>query len=379
MDFAFNLEEERLKEQVRRLAQQKLAPLAPEVDESEDLSWEVVRLLSQEGLFGYVVPQDYGGKGIRVINLCIIREELSRVCVQADTDFAMSGLGAYPIIFAGSEELKKKFLPPLATGEKLGSFALTEPEAGSDVANIKTQAKLDGDFYILNGVKRFISQAGVAHIYSVFVKTDPQLGSKGISAFVVEEGTPGFSSQKMKLMAAHVIGDLMFNDCRLPKTNMLGKPGEGMRVALSTLDVFRTTVGAAVVGIAQAAFEEALNYAQRRIAFGQPIAQFQATQFKLADIATELQAARLLVYWAAWLKDQGGERVIKEASMAKLFATEVANRIVDEALQIHGGAGVVKGVPIERLFREVRATRIYEGTSEIQRLTIARQLLREEK
>jgi len=379
MDFAFNLEEVRLKEQVRRLAQQKLAPLAPEVDESEDLSWEVVSLLSQEGLFGYVVPQEYGGKGIRVINLCIIREELSRVCVQADTDFAMSGLGAYPIIFAGSEELKKKFLPPLATGEKLGSFALTEPEAGSDVANIKTQAKLDGEFYVLNGFMRFFSQAGVAHIYSVFVKTDPQLGSKGISAFVVEEGTPGFSSQKMKLMAAHVIGDLMFNDCRLPKTNMLGKPGEGMRVALSTLDVFRTTVGAAVVGIAQAAFEEALNYAQRRIAFGQPIAQFQATQFKLADIATELQAARLLVYWAAWLKDQGGERVIKEASMAKLFATEVANRIVDEALQIHGGAGVVKGVPIERLFREVRATRIYEGTSEIQRLTIARQLLREEK
>lgn len=379
MDFRFSHEEERLKEKIRKLAQEKLVPLAPHVDESDELSWEVVKILSEEGVFGYVVPEDYGGKGVKVINLCIIREELSRVCVQADTDFAMSGLCAYPIIISGSEEIKKKFLPPLATGEKLGSYALTEPDAGSDVASIKTIALLDGDFYILKGVKRFISQAGVAHIYSVFAKTDPQLGGKGISAFVVEADAPNFYSRKMKLMAAHIIGELFFDDCRIPKINILGKPGEGMKIALSTLDVYRTTVGAAVIGMAQTAFEEALEYAKRRVAFGQPLAQFQAIQFKLADMATELQAARLLVYWAAWLKDKGEERVIKEASMAKLFATEVANRIVDEALQIHGGLGVVKGVPIERLFREIRAPRIYEGTSEIQRLTIARQLLKEGK
>jgi alkylation response protein AidB-like acyl-CoA dehydrogenase len=378
MDFSFTPEEESLKNRVRRLADERLAPLAPEVDESDELSQEVVRCLREEGLFRYIAPREYGGVGIRVTDLCIIREELSRVCVHADSLVAMNGLCAYPIVISGSEEQKRRYLPLLASGEKLGSYALTEPEAGSDVAGMKTTATLDGDFYILNGVKRFISNTGAAHIYTVFAKTDPAAGSRGISAFIVEEGTPGFdTSHKLKLLAAHIIGAPAFRDCRIPKGNLLGSPGEGMKIALRTLDAFRTTVGAAVIGIAQAAFEQAVSYARQRYAFGRPIAEFQAIQFKLADMATELDAARFLVYRAAWLKDGGQERVIKEASMAKLFATEVAQRVVDEALQIHGGLGVVKGTPIERLFREVRLPRIYEGTSEIQRLVIAREILRE--
>lgn len=377
MDFNFTPAEEDLRRRVRKMAVEELAPLAPQVDESDDVSWEVVKIMAREKLFGYIAPKEYGGHGVRVTNICIVREELSRACAQADTTFAMNGLGGYPIVLAGSEEQKRRYLPPLATGQKLGSFALTEPDSGSDVAAMKTVAVRQGDAYILNGMKRFVSQTGAAHIYSVFAKTDPQARSRGISAFVVEEGTPGFSTQRrLKLLAAHAIGEPLFEDCRIPAANLLGKEGDGMKIALSTLDVFRTTVGAAVMGLALAGYDEALNYAQRRFAFGQPLAEFQATQFKIADMATTIDAARLLIYRAAWLKDQGQERVILEASMAKLFATEVAQRVIDEALQIHGGMGVVKGMPIERLFREVRAARIYEGTSEIQRLTIAREILK---
>ena len=238
-------------------------------------------------------------------------------------------------------------------------------------------ARLDGDFYILNGQKRFISQAPTAELYSVFAKTDPSQKGRGISAFIVEKGMPGFDpGRKLALIAAHCIGEPKFENCRVPRENLIGQPGGGMRIALSTLDVFRTSVGAACVGLAQAAYDEALKYAKTRVAFGQTLSEYQATQFKLADMATEIQAARLLVFWAATLKDGGQERVIREASMAKLFASEVAGRAADQAVQIHGGMGLIKGVAIERIYRECRAPRIYEGTSEIQRLTISRELLR---
>jgi alkylation response protein AidB-like acyl-CoA dehydrogenase len=377
MDFNFTPDEEELRRRVRKVAVEELAPLAPEVDESDDVSWEVVRIMARAGLFGYIAPREYGGHGVRVTNICIVREELARACAQADTTFAMNGLGGFPIVLAGNEEQKRRYLPPLATGEKLGSFALTEPDGGSDVAAMKTVAVRDGDSYVLNGMKRFISQTGAAHTYTVFAKTDPQARSRAISAFVVEEGTPGFDThRKLKLLAPHAIGEPLFEDCRIPSSNLLGREGDGMKIALSTLDTFRTTVAAAVMGLARAAYDEAISYAQRRFAFGQPLAEFQATQFKIADMATSIDAARLLLYRAAWLKDQGQDRVILEASMAKLFATEVAQRVADEAMQIHGGMGVVKGVTVERIFREVRAARIYEGTSEIQRLTIAREIFK---
>jgi len=378
MDFSFSPQEEQLRLKVRHLSEAKLAPIADEVDELDHVSPEVVRILSEEGLFRYVIPEGYGGYGIRVINLCILREELARICAQADTTFIMQGLGTYPITLAGTEEQKRRFLPPVASGERLASFALTEPRGGSDVLGMVTAATLEGEEWVLNGAKKFISQTGDAHIYTVFAKTDPEKGSRGISAFLVEKGTPGFDdSRKLKLMLAHSIGEPHFDNCRVPYTSLIGERGQGIRLALGTLNTFRTTVGAAAVGMGQAAFEEAMKYARERTAFGQRLSDFQATQFKLADMAVSLDAARLLTYRAAWLRDTGAPTVIKEASFAKLFATEAASRIINESLQIHGGAGLEKGCRIERLYREIRACTIYEGTSEIQRLTIARELLRE--
>lgn len=382
MDFMFTEEQKELRKRVREFAEEKLAPLAPEVDESDEISWDLVKLLADEGLLRLMVPKEYGGDGmVSCVNICIVREEFSRICSAAASIFTMQGLGTYPITLFGTEEQKRKYLPPIGNGERLAAFTLSEPDAGSDVASMKTTALLDGDHYVLNGVKRWSSQGPAAEIYTVFAKTDPDKGGRGISAFIVEKGTPGFDpSRKMKLMAAHCICEPRLENCRIPKENLLGKEGQGMRISLENLDMFRTTVGATAVGFAQRAYEEALSRAKSRIVFGQPLSDFQATQFKLADMATEIQAARLLVYWAAILKDRGASwrEVMKSASMAKLFASEVCHRVVDESLQIHGGTGLMKGTPIERIYRLQRSIRIYEGASEIQRLTIAREILREE-
>jgi len=334
--------------------------------------------LANEGLLKYCVPEEYGGVGVRVMDLCIIREELARVSCQADTNFIMQGLGSYPITLGGTDEQKAKYLPPIARGESIAAFALTEPHAGSDVISMKTEAKLDGDDWVLNGEKKFISQAGDASTYTVFAQTEPDQGSRGISVFVVEAGTPGFDdSKRMDLMAAHPIGEPKWVDCHVPQANLLGERGRGLRLAMGTLDTFRTTVAAAAIGMAQAAYEASIDYAKNRQMFGQSLADFQVTQFKLADMAVSLDAARLLAQRAAWLKDSGQESVIKEASFAKLFGTEAATRIIHEAVQIHGGAGLERGNRVERLYREVRALTIYEGTSEIQRQTIARQILKD--
>ena len=335
-------------------------------------------ILAESELLRYTVPEDYGGFGVRVMNLCIIREELARVSAQADTNFIMQGLGSYPITLGGTHEQKERYLPPVARGESIAAFALTEPHAGSDVLSMTTEGAPDGDDWVLNGRKKFISQAGDASTYTVFAKTDPGQGSRSLSAFIVERGTPGFDdSKRLELLAPHPIGEPVFDDCRIPQGNLIGERGQGLRLALGTLDTFRTTVAAAAIGMGVAAYEAALDYARNRSMFGQQLSDFQATQFKLADMAVSLDAARLLAHRAAWLKDSGRETIIKEASFAKLFATEAASRIVNEAVQIHGGAGLEKGNRVERLYREVRALTIYEGTSEIQRQTIARQLLRE--
>ena len=378
MDFAFTPQQQALKDSVRRLAEERIAPIAEEADESGTVHRGLMAILAESELLRYTVPEEYGGFGVRVMNFCIIREELARVSAQADTNFIMQGLGSYPITLGGTHEQKSRYLPPVARGEAIAAFALTEPHAGSDVISMTTEGAPDGDDWVLNGRKKFISQAGDASTYTVFAKTDPGQGSRSLSAFIVERGTPGFDdSQRLELMAPHPIGEPVFNDCRIPQGNLIGERGQGLRLALGTLDTFRTTVAAAAIGMGVAAYESALDYARNRSMFGQQLSDFQATQFKLADMAVSLDAARLLAHRAAWLKDSGRETIIKEASFAKLFATEAASRIVNEAVQIHGGAGLEKGNRVERLYREVRALTIYEGTSEIQRQTIARQLLRE--
>ena len=377
MDFAFTEKQQVLQQRVRRIAEEQIVPISQEADESPTVHAGLMAILANEGLLRYCVPEEYGGVGIRVMDLCIIREELARVSCQADTNFIMQGLGSFPITLGGNDEQKAKYLPPIAKGESIAAFALTEPHAGSDVISMTTEAKLDGDDWILNGEKKFISQAGDASTYSVFAKTDPEEGSRGLSALIVEAGMAGLDdSKRMNLMAAHPIGEPRWTDCHVPQANLIGERGRGLRLALGTLDTFRTTVAAAAIGMAQAAYEASLEYAKNREMFGQKLSDFQATQFKLADMAVSLDAARLLAHRAAWLKDSGQESIIKEASFAKLFATEAASRIIDEAVQIQGGAGLEKGNRVERLYREVRALTIYEGTSEIQRQTIARQLLR---
>jgi butyryl-CoA dehydrogenase len=377
MDFRFTEEQEMLRAKVRKFAEEKLAPIAAEVDELDEVSWEVARLLAEQELFCLLVPEEYGGVGLKAVQLCIVREELSRISIHADLLFAEMALCAFPISTYGTEAQKLKYLPPFAEGEKLGCFALTEPEAGSDVAGLQTTAALDGDQYVLNGSKCFASVGPFAQTYVTFAKTDPAQGSRGISAFIIDKGTPGFEGKQMKLMGPHPIAELTFTDCRVPKDNLLGEPGRGMRVALSTLDFVRTSVGAAAVGVAQRAFEEAISYSKKRKQFGQPIAEFQSTQFKLADMATEIEAARLLVYRSGWTRDEVKERVSMESSMAKLYATEMAWRVVDQAVQLHGGYGVVRGMPVERLYRAIRQPRVYEGTSEIQKVVISRHVLEE--
>ena len=309
--------------------------------------------------------------------LCLAREAIAACSGCADSVYAVQGLGSYPIVRAGSDRLKREYVAEAAQGTAIGAFALTEPEAGSDPAGIQTEARRDGDAYLISGTKTYISNAGLASFYVVFARTGPGAGSKGLSAFVVDAAAPGFQVERqIDLLAPHPIGQLRFDECRVAADRRLGAEGEGLKIALSTLDFFRSSVGAAACGIAARALQEAATYASRRRQFGSALSDFQATRIGLADMATELDAARLLVYRAAWTKDGGAARVTRESSMAKLFASEAAQRIVDRAVQIHGSLGVTRGTIVERLYREVRALRIYEGTSEIQRLVIAGELLK---
>lgn len=383
MDFLFNAEQKELKQKVIRLCEEELAPLEKQVGESNVMSRDIARVLSQAGLFKLYVPAEYGGEyttpggAPSLVSVCLAREELARRCPNAELIFVMQGLGSFPIVMSGSKELKDRYCPVIAGGEKIFTLSLTEPNAGSDVGALETSAREEAGFYILNGNKVFTSLAPDADIYTVFAKTDPDGGTRGISAFVVEKDFPGFDpGRRMDLMSAHPIGAPVLKDCRVPKDNMIGEVNKGFKISMQNLDFFRSTVGAASVGMAQAALDEALAYSKKRIQFGKPISEFQAVQFKLADMATELTAARALVFRAAYIKDGGAERITLESSMAKLYATEAAWRIIDEAVQIHGGYGVVKGAHVERLYREIRALRVYEGTSEIQRLVIGNTLLR---
>jgi acyl-CoA dehydrogenase len=368
-----------LRDRVRAWAEANLITTSTEDTDVERQALRLVRRLGEAGYTRYAVPKAYGGERptVHARDLCIVREELARGSSLADTMFAMQALGSYPITLAGNEEQKTRYLPKVAGGEAIAAFAITEPEAGSDVASLKTQAARRGNQYCLTGTKRFISNAGIADHYVVFASTEPDKRAKGVSAFIVDATAPGLVlKEKTVVVSPHPIGVIAFEECLVPESARLGAEGEGLNLALRTLDTLRCTVAAAAVGLAQRGLDEAIRYARERQQFGRPIGQFQGIQFKLAEMATELEAARLLVRQAAWASDRASPALKQKASMAKLFATEAAQRIIDQALQIHGGVGLVRGHIAERLYRDVRALRIYEGTSEIQKLVIARELVR---
>jgi butyryl-CoA dehydrogenase len=380
MEFSLNERQLYYRDLARSLANERLAPRAAEIDETAEYPWDNVRLLAEHGFTAIAIPEAYGGRGEDALTLCIVAEELSRGCASTSAILLAYCLALYPIILAGSEEQKQHYLPRVARGEIGGCFSITEPGAGSDVSVLETTAQRVGDEYVLNGTKIFVGNGGPAQLYVVMASSDKSLRAKGISGFIVEKDTPGFRigriERKMGIRGTST-AELIFEDCHISRSSLLGEEGQGFKIAMQTLDAARPTVAAQAIGIAQAAFEAATSHAKRRVQFGQPLANQQAIQFMLADMATEINAARLLTYQAAWLKDQGSPRFSKEAAMAKLFASEMSHRVVHKALQIHGGFGYTKDCPVERYYRDQRITEIYEGTSEIQRLVIGRMVLRE--
>lgn len=368
-----------LQAQVRPWVEKNLIAGQGDETDLERRACEQVRRLAAAGFLKHAVPREFGGarENVCARELCILREELARGDALADTMFALQALGSYPITLAGNAEQKQKYLPAVASGAVIAAFAITEPEAGSDVASLQTTAIRGDGTFVLRGTKRFISNAGIADFYIVFASTEPEMKARGVSAFIVDATAPGLSvSEKTQLLSPHPIGVLQFSDCIVPESALMGTAGDGLKIALETLDLLRCSVGAAAVGFAQRGLEEAIRYSKVRRQFGRTIGEFQGIQFKLADMAIELEAARLLVYQAAWAHDCGNADAKLKSSMAKLYATEAAQRVVDQALQIHGGSGLVAGSIMERLYRDVRALRIYEGTSEIQQLVIARELLK---
>lgn len=378
MDFALTEEEEMFRRSARDFAREELEPQAKELDESHRVPLDSLKKLGQLGYLGMIVPEAFGGIGADTISYAIVMEELSKACASTSTAVSVqNSLVEFPIVTFGSEAQKKEHLPKLATGEWFGAFALTEPESGSDAGAMKTTAVEKGNGYVLNGTKRFITNAAFAQVFVVFAATAPEQGKRGVSCFLVERQTAGFTvgkeEEKLGIRGSSTC-ELHFQDCFVPATQMLGESGAGFRMALATLDAGRIGIAAQALGIAQAALDEAVKYAQERQAFGQVIANFQAIQFMLAEMRTKVEAARLLVYQAAWKKDQHQD-YITEASIAKLYASEIASEVADAAVQIHGGYGYIKDYKVERLYRDARITRIYEGTSEIQKLVIARTML----
>ncbi|MDH7517284.1 MAG: acyl-CoA dehydrogenase [Candidatus Thermoplasmatota archaeon] len=379
MQLELNDNQKLIQKMVREFAEKEIAPIAAELDKKEEYPTKTLEKMAKLGLLGVIIPQEYGGAGLDTISYAIVVEEISRKCASTGVITSVhNSLAAWPIIKYGTEEQKKKYLPILAKGEKIGAFAGTEPNAGSDLGAMQTTAKLKGDKYILNGTKTFITSGPKAGVIIVFAVTDKNAGSKGISAFIVESNMKGFKVgsifEKLGINASQT-SELIFEDMEVPKKNLLGNEGEGFKIALSTLDGGRIGIAAQAVGIAQAALDESIEYSKQRQQFGKPISSFQAIQWMIADMATRIEAARYLVYNAAYKKDKG-ERISKEAAMAKLFASETAMDAVIKAVQIHGGYGYTKEYTVERLFRDAKITEIYEGTSEVQRMVISGSLLK---
>jgi butyryl-CoA dehydrogenase len=380
MDYFLTEDQIMIKDLSRQIAEEKIISVREELDEKEEFPWEVMNVIAQSDLFALFIPEEYGGLGKGSLELCIAVEELSKACLGVSTTYAANALGTYPILLYGSEEQKKKYLPDIAAGKRLVAFALTEANAGSDAAGIQTTAKREGDEYVLNGTKQWITNGGEAEIYSVIAMTDKTKGARGASAFIVEKGTPGFhfgkKEKKMGIRASST-RELIFDNCRVSKESIIGKEGLGFIVTMRTLDNSRTGVGAQGVGVAQGAFEEALKFARQRIQFGHPVISFQAVQHMLADMATEIEAARALVYSIARYIDSGAKDITKESAMSKVFATDMAMRVTTNAVQVMGGSGYMREYPVEKMMRDAKILQIYEGTNQIQRNIIAQALIKE--
>jgi butyryl-CoA dehydrogenase len=380
MDYFLNEEQLMIRDIAHQIAEEKVIPARAELDEKEEFPSEIMNAIAQADLFRLFVPEEYDGLGKGSLDLAIAIEELSRACLGVATSYAAVALGTYPILLYGKEEQKKRYLPDIASGKRLVAFALTEPSAGSDAGGIQTTARLEGNEYVLNGTKQWITNAEIADIYTVIAMTDKSRGARGASAFIVEKGTEGFSfGKKEKKMGirASVTSELIFENCRIPKDNIIGREGMGFIVAMKTLDNSRIGVGAQGIGVAQGAFEEAIRFAKERRQFGQPITSFQAIQHMLADMATQIEAARSLVYSVARYIDSGAKDISKESAMAKLFATDVAMRVTVDAVQIMGGSGYMRDYPVEKMMRDAKILQIYEGTNQIQRNVIAQALIKE--
>ncbi len=380
MDYFLTEEQLMIRDLARQISDEKVLPVRAELDEKEEFPWDIMNTLAESDFLGIYIPEEYGGMGMGGFEFTLAVEELSRACLGVSTSYAANALGTYPLLLYGSEEQKKTYLPDIASGKRLVAFGLTEANAGSDAAGVQTTAARDGDEYVLNGTKQWITNGGEAEIYTIIAITDRNKGARGASAFVVEKGTPGFSFGKKenKLgIRASSTSELIFEDCRIPKGNLIAREGMGFIVAMKTLDKSRTGVGAQGVGVAQGAFEAAAEFAKDRVQFGQPVISIQAVQHMLADMATEIEAARALVYSVAKYIDTGVKDVSKESAMAKLFATDVAMKVTVDAVQVMGGSGYMKEYPVEKMMRDAKILQIYEGTNQIQKNVIGQALIKE--
>ncbi len=380
MDYFLTEQQRDIQELTRQIAQEQVKPVASKYDQSGEYPWDLVKLFAETGLFQTFIPEEYGGLSSGVMDLVIVTEELSRACGGIAICLAASALGTFPILLGGNEEQKQKYLPDLAAGKHVAAFCLTEPGAGSDASGITTKAVRDGDSYILNGTKHFITNGSVAGIYTVIAMTNPKRGGRGASAFIVEDGTPGlsFGKKEDKLgIRASITSEVIFEDCRIPAENLIGREGQGFSIAMKTLDKSRPGVAAQALGIAQGAFDIAIEYARQRKQFGQSIASFQGIQFMLADMATSIEAARALIYATARMIDAGIKNVGKESAMSKVFASDMAMKVTTDAVQILGGYGYMREYLVEKYMRDAKITQIYEGANQVQRQVIARSLIRE--
>ncbi|MCD4782775.1 MAG: acyl-CoA dehydrogenase family protein [Candidatus Eremiobacteraeota bacterium] len=380
MDYYLSEELEMIRDLARKIATEMIAPRAAELDEKEEFPWEIINILKESDFMGVYLPEEYGGLGGGILELSVVVEELSRACGGVAVSYAANALGSFPILLFGTEEQKKKYLPDVASGEKLAAFALTESEAGSDAGNVKTTAKKDGDFYVLNGRKQWITNGGEADVYTVIASVKPNKGARGLSAFIVEKDTPGFSfGKKEKKMGIRCSStrELIFEDCRIPAENLLGLESRGFMVAMKTLDMARPGVAAQAIGIAQGALDHAIAFGMERVQFGHAITTYQAIKHKIAECSTRIEAARALTYATAKMIDKNEKNYSKESAMCKLFASDTAMFVTTEAIQIYGGHGYMREYPVEKYFRDAKITQIYEGTNEIQKNVIANEALRE--
>ena len=379
MEHFLTEQQELIKSLARRVAEERILPVRAELDEKEEFPWAIMKDLADADLFRIFIPEEYDGLGEGVFTLCLAVEELSRACGGVAVTYAADALGAMPILLYGSEEQKRKYLPDIASGARLTAFGLTEPGAGSDAGGIRTTAARDGDDYVINGTKQFITNGGEAEIYTVIALTDPTRGPRGASAFIVEKDTPGFTfgkKEKKMGMRTSATRELVFHNCRVPKENLLGREGVGFIVTMKTLDSTRPGVGAVAVGLAQGALEAAVAYAQQREQFGHPISAIQAIQHMLANMAMELEAARALIYATARTIDSGAKNISEIGAMAKVFATDMAMKVTTDAVQVFGGPGYMRDYPVEKMMRDAKINQIWEGTNQVLRNVIALELLK---